>query len=128
MLARVLLAAGQPAAAQREIDHAWKLYGKSENLLIRLSLAAASGTVGAASGTIGGQRERLEAAIAEAARLGIKGLEFAARLALVDVESRAGNKSRARSLAAELEKDAAARGFGLIARKAAARGQRDMAR
>jgi hypothetical protein len=63
---------------------------------------------------------RLRSLVEEATARGNLFLAFEARLPLAEIEIRAGQREIGRSHLASLEKDAAARGFGLIARKARA--------
>jgi hypothetical protein len=61
----------------------------------------------------------IEAARSEARRAGRVGLEFEARLALGEIEMCSGRSAARRQRLEDLERDATAKGFVLIARKAA---------
>jgi hypothetical protein len=61
----------------------------------------------------------LEAVLEQAKKTGFLGYELEAGLALGEIETQSGNVARARTRLEALERQAAARGFGLIARKAA---------
>ena len=65
-------------------------------------------------------RKSLEAVIAETTRRGFVVYEFEARLALGEIEMKSGQATSGRARLAALEKQAAAMGFGLATRKAAA--------
>jgi hypothetical protein len=61
----------------------------------------------------------LEAVVAKSRALGYQGIELDARLALAEIEMKAGQTATARSHLAAIEADAKAKGYTLIARKAA---------
>lgn len=62
----------------------------------------------------------LEKAISEARKYGFANYQLEARLAIGEIELKAGQKAAGRIHLQALERDARAKGFGLIARKAAA--------
>ena len=78
------------------------------------ALALSSG----ASGDIVEAAASLEAISAEAARLHLTDEELATRLALGELEMKSGGTAAGRARLARLEKDASAKGYALIARKA----------
>ncbi len=89
---------------------------------MRLKLAIVAASVRGASGKSAEQAaatETLEATLAEAAKHGYIGYQFEARLALGQIEMKSGHRAAGRTHLGALEKDAQAKGFGLIARKAA---------
>jgi tetratricopeptide (TPR) repeat protein len=119
VLAQALLAQNRTQDAEKAIERATELAGKSETLRARLSVAITGARVLAASGQSGEALGRLEAVLAETKKTGLVPLQFEARLALGEVEVKSfGTAGRDRLRA--LEKDARVKGFGLIARKAAA--------
>jgi len=61
----------------------------------------------------------LEAPLAEATQLGLVTHQFEIRLALAEMEIQAGRTAKGRTELNELRDDAAAKGYRLIARKAA---------
>ena len=63
---------------------------------------------------------QLQSIVADTTRRGLTPLAFEARLALAQMEYRAGDRAIALAHLTSLEKDAVAKGFGLIARKARA--------
>jgi serine/threonine protein kinase/Tfp pilus assembly protein PilF len=119
-LASVLLAAGKLTEAQKEIARNAENARISSNLLVRLRSAIVESRVGAASGETAEAAKVLEAAIAEASKHGFVNYQLEAELALGEIQMKAGQVTSGRTRLGALEKDAAARGFLLIARKAAA--------
>ena len=123
VLARSLLAQGKYPAAQEALDGAKALLNKSENLDARFSFGIIAARVRQASGKPSDRQEArksLEAILREAKKTGFLGHELEAGLALGEIELQSGNVASARSYLETLERQAAAQGFGLIARKAAA--------
>ena len=64
--------------------------------------------------------QALETVLAEAEKIGYAPGRFEARLALGEIEMKSGKTAAGRARLEQLEKDATAKGFLLIARKAAA--------
>lgn len=62
----------------------------------------------------------MQSTLAEASKRGYLGLAFEARLSLAEMQTRSGQVAIGRAQLARLEKEAAERGFRLIARKARA--------
>jgi tetratricopeptide (TPR) repeat protein len=123
VLARSLLAQGKYPAAQEAIDRAKALLNKSEDLDARFSFRITAARVRQASGRASDRLEAaksLEAILGQAKKTGFLGRELEAGLALGETELQSGNMARARRRLEALERQAVARGFGLIARKAAA--------
>jgi hypothetical protein len=121
VLARSLVAQGKADLARPPAQAASRLLSSSQDRTTRLFLAIAVARVDAAAGGPPAARvsETLAAAVAEAAGMGHVALELEARLALAEVEARR-DRRLARDDAAQVERDARAKGFGLIATKAAA--------
>ena len=65
-------------------------------------------------------RVQLEKILKDARDHGFAGVEFEARLALAELEKKSGHVSASRTELAALESSARSKGFGLVARKAAA--------
>jgi tetratricopeptide (TPR) repeat protein/tRNA A-37 threonylcarbamoyl transferase component Bud32 len=123
VLARSLLEQGKYPAAQEAIDRAKALLNKSENLDAHLSFRITAARVRQASGRPSDRLEAaksLEAVLDEAKKTGFLGYELEAGLALGEIELQSGNIAQARRRLEALERQAAAQGFGLIVRKAAA--------
>lgn len=122
LLARALLEEGRPAEARREIDQAASLVSKTQSRAARLGFSIAAAQARAASGKgpdVAEAERSLQTVLTSARRDGFLGYELEARLALGQIEMKAGRNAGGAGLTA-LEKDAAAKGFGLIARKASA--------
>ena len=120
-LARSLAAQGKLGEARQAVREAARLLGDSQDRAVRLSLTVAAARVEGAGGgpAAAASAERLAAAAAEAARMGHVALELEARLALAEVEGHSA-RPEARERVRRLEEEARAKGFGLIATKAAA--------
>jgi Tfp pilus assembly protein PilF len=86
----------------------------------RLELEIVAAQVATAEGRRDEAARRFAAVLAETDRLGLVDLGFVARLARLEAERRFGNAAAARAPLAALERDATARGFLLVARRAAA--------
>ena len=120
VVARALLARGRVAEANEVMKRAVTLSTKSQNPLVRLSVAVTAARVDAALRKGDVARTSLEATLGEASKIGLRGTELEARLALGELEMAGSNPAAGRARLAALEKEAADRSFGLIRRKAAA--------
>lgn len=112
LLARALLARGELARAREVAETAREDSRQSESPAARLTLAVTAARLEAAGGSPREALARLEEAAGEAQRLGLVGLELAARLAAGEVElglTPAAGRSRLQALARE------ARRLGLLA-------------
>jgi hypothetical protein len=118
VLARALLAQVKPAEAREQIDLATDLVAKSPMPAVRINYAIAAALVRAATGITADATRSLEATLAEATKYGYLGYQFEARLALAEIEMKSGKTSAGRARLEALQREAAAKGFGLIARKA----------
>jgi hypothetical protein len=110
---------GRPAEAQKEIEGAGPLLAKSQNRRTLLDFEIVAARVSAANGEPT-QTGDLEATLSKANQLGFVPQQFEARLALGELEMQSGKRVQGRARLTALEKDASAKGFLLIARKAAA--------
>jgi eukaryotic-like serine/threonine-protein kinase len=121
IVARCLTAQGKGEAARAAMREASRRLGGSQDRTTRLSLAiAVAHADGAGGGPVNPKvTERLAAAAAEAADMGHVALELEARLAIAEVSVWSG-EPHGRERAAMLETIARAKGFGLIASRAAA--------
>jgi DNA-binding winged helix-turn-helix (wHTH) protein/tetratricopeptide (TPR) repeat protein len=123
VLARALLAEGKAAAAKEAMQHARA--AKSQNPAIRWQTAIVAAHVetadtNAAHSASGiATRKELAAIILKSRKLGYKGFELEARLALAEIELKAGLMTDGRAHLAGIEADAKSKGYNLIARKAA---------
>jgi hypothetical protein len=113
-----LLEQGKPAEAEKEIRAAETAVATAEGRLMALDVAITAGRIHAANGKAGEASRSLQGALAEAARLDCGRCLLEARLALGEAEMKQGKKSAAQEHLLTLQKDAKAKGFVLIARKA----------
>ena len=120
VLIQALLAQGKSGDAQKEIEGAQPLATKSQNRLVRLQFALASARVILASEHPESAQRLLEQTIREGRGHGFLGVELEARLTLAELARKTGHVGSSQEQLISLEKAARARGFGLIARKAAA--------
>jgi tetratricopeptide (TPR) repeat protein len=123
MLARALLSLGKRAEAEKEIDVATELVANSQNRDFHLDFSIVAARVRAASGRPADLAEAvktLNAALAEATKYGFAGYQFEARLCIGELEMKSGHETAGRAHLRALARDATAKGFLLIARKAAA--------
>jgi eukaryotic-like serine/threonine-protein kinase len=118
VLIQALLAQGKQADAQKELESVQPTAAKSQNSLLRIQFALASARVAVASDHPAPSRQALERVIQEARGHGFLGLEFEAQLSLAELEKKTGRSAAAQEHLLSLEREAHAKGFGLIARKA----------
>jgi len=118
-LAGALLAQGRTAESVEVAGRARTLWTKGQNAHLRLSAAVMQARVRAANGSAVEALSGLVSALAEAAELGLVGAQLEARLAQGEIELGAGRAESGRARLATLEQEARAKGFGLVARKAA---------
>ena len=118
-LARCLLELRRNAAAAKEVVRAEPVAASTENRIQRIEWIVIAARAQSATGKRARARAGLEAALAESKKTGCLRCEFGARLALGEIEagSAAGNTN---ATLVALREDATAKGFLLIARKAAA--------
>jgi hypothetical protein len=119
LLAESLAVQGKVAEAQKQIGSATALVKKTQRPAVQLSVRIAAARVRMASGHPGDLRNAaaaLNGVLAEAKQIGLADPQMQARLTLSAIEKKSG---KGVGQLEELEKDATARGFGLIARKAA---------
>ena len=119
VLARALLAMGRPSDAQKEIDAGKDLLTKSLDLETHFQLGIATSRVEAALGKNASAATELESVLADASKHKYLGYQLEARLALGEIEIGSGKIAAGHAHLTALQKDAAAKGFLLIARKAA---------
>ena len=119
ILAQAFVADGKVGEAQQTITNARKTSRKSQDRALRIYFAIADGQVTAAAGTVAEAEKILNVAIAGASKLGCIPSEYEARLALGEIEMKSGRFGAGREQLRQLEKDARAKGFRLLAKKAA---------
>jgi DNA-binding winged helix-turn-helix (wHTH) protein/tetratricopeptide (TPR) repeat protein len=124
-LAHALLAESKIPAAKEALQHARSLAAKSQNPEIRWQAAIAAAHIENAekhvahSATETATRKELAAIISKSRELGYQGIELDARLALAETEIKEGQVTAGRAHLADIEVDAKAKGYTLVARKAA---------
>jgi len=123
LLAEVLLERAKLTEAQTAAADVAATLATSENSRLKLGASITQARVEAALAKAGAGRrasKTLQAVIAEAVQGGSVDYQLEARLALGQIETRIGNRSVGSRELERLEKDARAKGFILIANKAAA--------
>jgi tetratricopeptide (TPR) repeat protein/TolB-like protein len=123
VLARAQLAQRKIAEASETSRQAEALAQKSEDATVRLTVAIEGARIRAASdrpAEVAESVKVLTSAMADAKKAGLTGLLLQARLALGQVETAHGDRASGRSQLAGVQKDATAKGFGLVARQASA--------
>ena len=119
-LARSLLAQQEIHEARVVADKAAANLGKIKGLQPHFDVLIAVAQVPWDSVKPTSGTKQLESVIAEARKLKFAGYEFRARLELGRLELKSGRTEHARSLLTQIETDARAKGFILVARQAAA--------
>jgi serine/threonine protein kinase/tetratricopeptide (TPR) repeat protein/TolB-like protein len=120
LLSRALLQQGKASEAQQEIANAVTLSKKSRDVTTRMPLEIQVAYVRAAAKDFRGAEQAAQNVLAEASKLGFVRCQLEATLALGEIEMKAGNPAVGRARLERLEKNARAKGFELIAHKAAA--------
>jgi DNA-binding winged helix-turn-helix (wHTH) protein/tetratricopeptide (TPR) repeat protein len=120
VLIQASLGQEKQADAQKELEAAQPLAANTRNILLRLQFELASGRVARALGNSGPVRRSLQQVIQEARRRGFLSVDLEAQLTLAQLSAQTKTGAPAREQLVALEKEARAKGFGLIARKAAA--------
>jgi DNA-binding winged helix-turn-helix (wHTH) protein/tetratricopeptide (TPR) repeat protein len=120
VLSQALLAQSKPAAARKELDSAQPLADKTQNRIVHLQFTLQLSRALLASEHPEQARGQLEQLLKEANSYGLVTLKFETMLALTQLERKTGHAVAARTQVASLENSARAKGFLLIARKAAA--------
>jgi eukaryotic-like serine/threonine-protein kinase len=118
VLIEALLAQDKQTEAQKEMEAAQQLQGKSQNRYLRLQFELASGGVFLASGHPEASRPLLQRVAADSHRYGFVDLQFADDLALAEFANKTKQGSQAQMEFRALQKSASSKGFGLIAHKA----------
>jgi tetratricopeptide (TPR) repeat protein len=109
----------QTRQASAAAARATALASPSFTLATRLRIATAGGRVAGATGNVARAREVLERVIADAAGKGLLEAQYKANLALGEIELRSGSRSAGRARLQAIAAEAGAKGFTLIARRAA---------
>ena len=122
LLARTLLAQSRLAAAQEALNVAVSNSRNTQNQFVRAAVATTGARVHAASGNaaaVARSAEALKTFVADATRMGLTELRLDADFALGQLETTR-NPGAGLARIAAVQKEASQKGFGLIARNAAA--------
>jgi tetratricopeptide (TPR) repeat protein len=118
-LALALLDLGDIAGAGTQIEQATNLAQQANDRNLKLTIAIAKARVDAASGKQQDAMKELATVEKDARAAGLVAIEFEARLALGETEIKAGQAAKGRATLTALAQEAKAKGFNLIAGKAA---------
>jgi serine/threonine protein kinase/tetratricopeptide (TPR) repeat protein len=118
-LADSFLAQGKSAEAQKHLDAAKTLVATTQDPSAQLQYALTAARVAAANGKAAEALRSLQPALATATRRGFVQEQFELRLALGQIEIKSGQLAEGRRRLTVLEKDARAKGFLLVSKKAA---------
>jgi DNA-binding winged helix-turn-helix (wHTH) protein/Tfp pilus assembly protein PilF/TolB-like protein len=125
VLARALLAEGKVSAAKEAMQHARPLAAKSQDPEIRWQTAITAARIETAENNVArsaagsATRKELANVITKSRELGYMGTELDARLAGAEIEMKTGQTTTGRAHLTAVEANAKAKGYNLIARKAA---------
>jgi tetratricopeptide (TPR) repeat protein len=120
LIAWALVEMKRSAEARNEIARAVNLEGRIHDRSIRMKIGIITSRVEFLLGGADEAQKELQAILVEARELGYVGYQFQSRLELARIELQAGQTAASRAHLDKLEKDARAKSFLLIARKAAA--------
>jgi serine/threonine protein kinase/tetratricopeptide (TPR) repeat protein len=118
LLTLIMLGQGRIADAQKTANQALTLSRQSANRQARFDAGLASARAFSAEGKDADGLKMLEGVLAEAKKYGYLNYEYQARLALGEIEIKAGQTAAGRAQLAALRQDAIRAGFLLLARKA----------
>ena len=119
MLSRALLEQGRVDEAQTAIAEAVRLSEKSQDVIVRIPVILDHAYVMAAGKNLNGAESAAQEALSRARNLGLFRLQLEASLALGQIQMIGPNPNAGRAQLHAVEKSARAKGFELIARKAA---------
>jgi serine/threonine protein kinase/tetratricopeptide (TPR) repeat protein len=120
MLSRALLQQGKTDEGRATIAEAVRLSEKSQDVIVRIPVILDHASVMAVEKNFRGAEKAAQQALTQARNLGLFRLQLEASLMLGHIELQAKNPAAAHARLRALEKSARAKGFELIARKAAA--------
>ena len=122
VLAQALVAQGRNTDAYKTLEESENVNGmtKQNSYPSNIGFAIETARVRAALGKNAEAKSSLETALAEATKYGLGGDQLEARLGLGEIEMKSGQTAVGRAHLKALAKDARAKGFLLIARKATA--------
>jgi eukaryotic-like serine/threonine-protein kinase len=106
--------------ARKAMARAMAVLGKGKNVMVRLPLEIENAYLLAAEKDASLGEQTARSAFAQASKLGFLSFQFEAALALGEIQMQGKNAAAGHARLSELENNARAKGFELIARKAAA--------
>ncbi|HSK81348.1 MAG TPA: tetratricopeptide repeat protein [Thermoanaerobaculia bacterium] len=115
LVAEALMRQGRLADARQTASRARELADRSEDLEVRVLTATSMARIEAAAGQTRAALGHLTWAIGESQRAGLVAANLSARLSYGSIQSKAGDPAGAQKTLAEVEQEAARRGFLLIA-------------
>jgi hypothetical protein len=119
LLSQALLAEGRTVEAWQTAVNAYTISERSEDLQLQLEVLMAMAPAGAAAGESAAALDRLHRVIAETARIGDVAAGLEARLLLGALQVKTGDAVAGRATLEAARRDAEARGFKGMARRAA---------
>jgi len=120
LLADIMLAQGNTQEAQNAVARARDLLTKTSSVMPSLVVNIVDARVHSVAGDTAEATRLLREAMGETRKRGLLSIQFDARLVLAEAEIRDGNPTEGVALLALLERDARAKEFLLVARKARA--------
>jgi hypothetical protein len=120
VLIRARLANGTVKEAQREREAVGATFKKNQNLASRLDFAIASALLDGSIGKTATANTELEKSAAQATKAKLVGYQLESELSMAQVNAKHLSKGDPQVNLDKLQKEAADKGYGLIARKAAA--------
>ena len=120
VLARALLAKGEVPGAARELSQRDLCARKSQNIAIQMEFGIEKARIEAAAGKRASAETSLKTLLARARKAGFVLYQLKSRMAAEEIAMATDNSGESRMRIEQLEKDANAKGFNLIARKCAA--------
>jgi eukaryotic-like serine/threonine-protein kinase len=118
VLINALLAQGKRSEAQKEMGAAQQLGNVTQNRFLRLQFELASGRVFLASDLPDASRPFFQRVADDAHHYGFVGLELSDELAMAELANETKHAAQAQTELHALQKSAASKGLGLVARKA----------
>ncbi len=119
MLARNLLGEGHVAEAEPAAERAVALASLTDSRVSHFEAILASSLTKVQSGKAFDALRDLQTMLAASRKMGFRSYEYQALLVIGEIELHSGTPTKGRARLAQLERNARARGFGLIALKAA---------
>ena len=120
VLVRTQLAQNKVGDATQELAQMGVVASKRQNLAVKLDFEIANAQARIVDGKLAAARRSLVSVLAQGSKAGLTSQQFEARLALGELERKAGNLQDSRAQLERLRTEATNKGFLLIAKKASA--------